>query len=75
MYTRSTDRLVLLLTCACALIIAPHAWAVGTASNTTITNTAAVTAAGDDYFDDYMIEFQGTPMGVNVAADGASRYS
>jgi rhodanese-related sulfurtransferase len=34
--------------------------------------TAAVTAAGDDYFDDYMIEFQGTPMGVNVAADGAS---
>jgi rhodanese-related sulfurtransferase len=34
--------------------------------------TAAVTAAGDDYFDDYMIEFQGTPMGVNVAADGGS---
>jgi rhodanese-related sulfurtransferase len=33
--------------------------------------TAAVVAAGDDYFDDYKIEFEGVSMGVNVTPAAA----
>ena len=33
--------------------------------------TGAVTAAGDEYFDDYKIEFNGVVMGVNVPATTA----